>query len=152
MSSAHISDGSNACHVQSSPLDLQPSHQGIDDIFSRLPAIANTQHSNRRSRVYRTPYVEKIQNGWFLNNTPEVEQLKPLKNGSWKTFIRLPILVSLTFQGLLTVKLQVNIHRIKDAFFMNRRESANKSYFGSAASASSNLWQFFPPSQKSMMT
>lgn len=63
MSSAHISDGSNACHVQSSPLDLQPSHQGIDDIFSRLPAIANTQHSNRRSRVYRTPYVEKIQNG-----------------------------------------------------------------------------------------
>jgi len=37
-----------------------------------------------------------------------------------KTFIRLPLFwVSLTFQytfhGLLTVKLQVNIHRIKDA-------------------------------------
>ena len=28
-----------ACHVQSSPLDFQPSHQGIDDIFSRLPAV-----------------------------------------------------------------------------------------------------------------
>ena len=45
-----------ACHVQSSPLDFQPSHQGIDDIFSRLPAIA-PQHSNRRSWVYRIPYV-----------------------------------------------------------------------------------------------
>ena len=42
-----------ACHVQSSPLDFQPSHQGIDDIFSRLPAIA-PQHSNQRSRVHLT--------------------------------------------------------------------------------------------------
>lgn len=72
-----------------------------------------------------------------------------------KTFIRLPLFwVSLTFLGAFNCQTSGEYSSHQSRFFQwIAGNPTNKSYpTDLPISASSNFWQFFPPSQKSMMT